>query len=197
MTMAKSLAGGSRCRRCRSRRGDGCASPGGLGGTYAGNPLAVAAAHAVLESLPKSSCASALNSWVAICRKCSTRRAPPVRRSLMSAAGGRWWRWSLTIRKQANRRRNSPARCNRSAGERPAAAELWRLRQRDPLPVSIDYPRRPVLESAGYSGARTEELTSPRRAAAAGKPNRNRTPQPAVYAQREWFITLISPFFRR
>lgn len=29
--------------------GDGCPAPGGLGGTYAGNPLAIAAAHAVLD----------------------------------------------------------------------------------------------------------------------------------------------------
>lgn len=27
----------------------------------------------------------------------------------MSAAGGRWWQWSLTIRKLASRRRSSPA----------------------------------------------------------------------------------------
>jgi 4-aminobutyrate aminotransferase len=50
MTMAKSLAGGmplsAVCGRAEIMDAPG---PGGLGGTYAGNPLAVAAAHAVLD----------------------------------------------------------------------------------------------------------------------------------------------------
>ena len=53
----------------------------------------------------------------------------------------------------------TPPGATESAGERPAAAELRRLRQRDPLPLSADDSGRPVLESAGYSGARTEELS--------------------------------------
>lgn len=50
MTMAKSLAGGMPLSAVagRSEMMDAPA-PGGLGGTYAGNPLAVAAAHAVLD----------------------------------------------------------------------------------------------------------------------------------------------------
>ncbi|SUX57472.1 4-aminobutyrate aminotransferase [Citrobacter amalonaticus] len=50
MTMAKSLAGGMPLSAVagRSEVMDAPA-PGGLGGTYAGNPLAVAAAHAVLD----------------------------------------------------------------------------------------------------------------------------------------------------
>jgi len=49
MTMAKSLAGGMPLSAvCGRAEVMDAANPGGLGGTYAGNPLAVAAAHAVL-----------------------------------------------------------------------------------------------------------------------------------------------------
>jgi 4-aminobutyrate aminotransferase-like enzyme len=50
MTIAKSLAGGLKLSGvvCRAEIIDAPA-PGGLGGTYAGNPLAIAAAHAVLD----------------------------------------------------------------------------------------------------------------------------------------------------
>jgi 4-aminobutyrate aminotransferase len=52
MTMAKSLAGGTTlsavCGKAEVMDGP---APGGLGGTYAGNPLAIAAAHAVLDIL--------------------------------------------------------------------------------------------------------------------------------------------------
>lgn len=50
MTLAKSLAGGTTLSAVCGRQAvmDGPA-PGGLGGTYAGNPLAIAAAHAVLD----------------------------------------------------------------------------------------------------------------------------------------------------
>lgn len=50
ITMAKSLAGGMPLSAV-SGRADimDAPAPGGLGGTYAGNPLAVAAAHAVLD----------------------------------------------------------------------------------------------------------------------------------------------------
>lgn len=50
MVMAKSLAGGmvlsAVCGKAEVMDG---ASPGGLGGTYAGNPLSIAASHAVLD----------------------------------------------------------------------------------------------------------------------------------------------------
>ncbi len=50
MTLAKSMAGGTTLSAVCGRQAvmDGPA-PGGLGGTYAGNPLAIAAAHAVLD----------------------------------------------------------------------------------------------------------------------------------------------------
>jgi 4-aminobutyrate aminotransferase len=50
ITMAKSLAGGLPLSAVAGRAEVMDApAPGGLGGTYAGNPLAVAAAHAVLD----------------------------------------------------------------------------------------------------------------------------------------------------
>ncbi len=50
MTMAKSMAGGTTLSAVVGRAEVMDApNPGGLGGTYAGNPLAVAAAHAVLD----------------------------------------------------------------------------------------------------------------------------------------------------
>lgn len=50
MTLAKSLAGGMPLSAvCGRAEIMDAAAPGGLGGTYAGNPLAIAAAHAVLE----------------------------------------------------------------------------------------------------------------------------------------------------
>lgn len=50
MTMAKSMAGGTTLSAVLGKAAimDGPA-PGGLGGTYAGNPLAIAASHAVLD----------------------------------------------------------------------------------------------------------------------------------------------------
>jgi 4-aminobutyrate aminotransferase len=50
MTLAKSMAGGTTLSAVVGRADVMDAPhPGGLGGTYAGNPLAVAAAHAVLD----------------------------------------------------------------------------------------------------------------------------------------------------
>ncbi|MBY4595748.1 4-aminobutyrate--2-oxoglutarate transaminase [Ottowia caeni] len=52
VTMAKSLAGGMPLSGvCGTAAIMDAPAPGGLGGTYAGNPLAVAAAHAVLDAM--------------------------------------------------------------------------------------------------------------------------------------------------
>lgn len=54
MAMAKSLAGGFPLSAVADRAElMDAPAPGGLGGTYAGNPLAVAAAHAVLDTIEK------------------------------------------------------------------------------------------------------------------------------------------------
>ena len=92
MTMAKSLAGGMPLSGVVGNANIMDApAPGGLGGTYAGNPLAVAAAHAVLNIIDKES----------LCERAN----------------------------QATR-----------AGAGAAPADLWRIRQRDSLPVSADHP---------------------------------------------------------
>jgi 4-aminobutyrate aminotransferase len=54
ITMAKSLAGGFPLSAvCGKAKIMDAPSPGGLGGTYAANPLAVAAAHAVLDTFDR------------------------------------------------------------------------------------------------------------------------------------------------
>ncbi len=62
MTLAKSLAGGMPLSAvCGRAEIMDAAQPGGLGGTYAGNPLAVAAAHAVLDVLEEERLAERAN----------------------------------------------------------------------------------------------------------------------------------------
>lgn len=62
MTLAKSLAGGMPLSAvCGRAEIMDAAQPGGLGGTYAGNPLAVAAAHAVLDVLEEEQLAERAN----------------------------------------------------------------------------------------------------------------------------------------
>jgi 4-aminobutyrate aminotransferase len=56
VTMAKGLAGGFPLSAITGRADVmDAASPGGLGGTYAGNPVACAAAHAVLDAIEEES----------------------------------------------------------------------------------------------------------------------------------------------
>jgi 4-aminobutyrate aminotransferase len=56
ITMAKSLAGGMPLSAvCGRAKVMDAPAAGGLGGTYAGNPLAVAAAHAVIDTIHKES----------------------------------------------------------------------------------------------------------------------------------------------
>lgn len=56
MTMAKSLAGGLPLSAvCGRAEVMDAPAPGGLGGTYAGNPLAVVAAHAVIDVIEEES----------------------------------------------------------------------------------------------------------------------------------------------
>lgn len=56
ITMAKSLAGGMPLSAvCGRAKVMDAPAPGGLGGTYAGNPLAVAAAHAVIDTIENES----------------------------------------------------------------------------------------------------------------------------------------------
>ncbi|OYU32929.1 MAG: 4-aminobutyrate--2-oxoglutarate transaminase [Comamonadaceae bacterium PBBC2] len=62
MTLAKSMAGGTTLSAVVGRTDVMDApNPGGLGGTYAGNPLAVAAAHAVLDVMAEEKLADRAN----------------------------------------------------------------------------------------------------------------------------------------
>ncbi|HEX8957014.1 MAG TPA: aminotransferase class III-fold pyridoxal phosphate-dependent enzyme, partial [Burkholderiaceae bacterium] len=62
MTIAKSLAGGMPLSGvCGRAEIMDAPAPGGLGGTYAGNPLAVAAAHAVLDVIEDESLVARAN----------------------------------------------------------------------------------------------------------------------------------------
>ena len=62
MTLAKSMAGGTTLSAVVGRADVMDApNPGGLGGTYAGNPLAVAAAHAVLDVMAEEKLADRAN----------------------------------------------------------------------------------------------------------------------------------------
>ncbi len=71
ITMAKSLAGGLPLSAVAGRAEVMDApAPGGLGGTYAGNPLAVAAAHAVLDVIEEEDLCERANHQVNIWWKC-------------------------------------------------------------------------------------------------------------------------------
>ena len=82
---------------------------GGLGGTYAGNPLAVAAAHAVLDVIAEEQLCQRAEQLGSHLQEVLNRARATCPAIVDVRGRGRWWRWSLTIRKQANRRRNSPA----------------------------------------------------------------------------------------
>lgn len=70
ITMAKSLAGGMPLSAvCGRAKVMDAPAPGGLGGTYAGNPLAVAAAHAVIDTLQKEGLVARANVLGARLRK--------------------------------------------------------------------------------------------------------------------------------
>lgn len=69
MTTAKSLAGGIPLSAVTGRAEVMDApAPGGLGGTYAGNPLAIAAAHAVLDVMEEESLVPRANQLGAVMR---------------------------------------------------------------------------------------------------------------------------------
>jgi 4-aminobutyrate aminotransferase len=78
ITMAKSLAGGFPLSAVAGRAElMDAAAPGGLGGTYAGNPLAIAAAHAVIDTVDKEK----------LCER-STRLGKQLREFLQAYAVG-------------------------------------------------------------------------------------------------------------
>ena len=91
MTMAKSLAGGLPLAALTGRAEIMDApAPGGLGGTYAGNPLAVAAAHAVLDVIAEEKLcerAETLGQRLKTVLKGFQAKEPPATRRIVDVRG--------------------------------------------------------------------------------------------------------------
>jgi 4-aminobutyrate aminotransferase len=127
ITMAKSLAGGMPLSAVSGRAEIMDApGPGGLGGTYAGNPLAIAAAHAVLDVIAEEQlCARSvrLGSQCA-CQLLGHHRYPRVgldgRRGVFTGANGS----------------GDSATGN---GAWFIAVDLWSAGQRDSLPLPANH----------------------------------------------------------
>ena len=94
ITMAKSLGGGMPISGVVGRADVMDAPLPAPGRHHAGNPLAVAAAHAVLDVIAEENCASAPSSWATSCAPISKACAPRSPASPTCAAWARWWRWN-------------------------------------------------------------------------------------------------------
>jgi acetylornithine/succinyldiaminopimelate/putrescine aminotransferase len=92
-TLAKGLAGGMPISAVCGRADImDAAAPGGLGGTYAGNPVSVAAALAVLgTSSKKKACCNAQRCLAPGCAPASIGWPRMYRRSRRSGAWAGWW----------------------------------------------------------------------------------------------------------
>ncbi|VTR54982.1 4-aminobutyrate aminotransferase PuuE [Serratia fonticola] len=92
ITMAKSLAGGMPLSAVAGRAEVMDApAPGGLGGTYAGNPLAVAAALAVLDVIEEEQLCQRSQRLGNIWWKCCNRHVATARRLWIFARWVPWW----------------------------------------------------------------------------------------------------------
>ena len=96
------------------------AHAGGLGGTYGGNPLSIAAAHAVLDVIEAEGFARAQRGSAEDARPSARRWPRTCRASAMCGGSARWWpsSWSRIRRPGARcgADRGDPARAPRSAG---------------------------------------------------------------------------------
>lgn len=151
ITMAKSLAGGMPLSAV-SGRADvmDAPAPGGLGGTYAGNPLAIAAAHAVLDVIDEEDlCTRSAHlghHLVEVLNK-AKEHCPYI--ADIRAQG------SMVAVEFNDPQTGQPSpeftrQVQERAAGRSASAELRRLRQRYSFPVSADDPRSAVPSSAGH-----------------------------------------------
>ena len=158
MTMAKSLAGGMPLSGVVGRAEImDAAAPGGLGGTYAGNPLAVASAHAVLDIIDSeklSERAVVLGDKLKAKLDALEERSAADRRCARSRRHGRGG--VLPSRHERRRRRLHQARAVARIGTRLVAARLRRVRQRRALPVSAHHSGRRVRRSARDPGRRAD-----------------------------------------
>ena len=164
----------------RARRADGRARPGGLGGTFGGNPVACAAALAVLDEVERPSSARAPRrsaTGSAAAPRAHRGRAPAA--SARSAGSGRcsrsssWRTASREPRRRSSPPRSSSARSTAASCSSAAASHGNVIRILVPLVATDDELdrglaileeslRRPLLE-------RTEP---PRRRRRVGRPRR-------------------------
>ena len=113
MTLAKSLAGGFPLAAVVGKAAIMDApAPGGLGGTYAGSPVACAAGLAVLEAIEQEGlCERAVQIGSHHGRTSCAKRRGRFPRSARCAISARWWRWSWSrMATRTSRTRISPRR---------------------------------------------------------------------------------------
>ena len=145
MTMAKSLAGGFPAGRSRGQGAHhGRAGAGGLGGTYAGSPIACAAALAVLEVIEEEQLCRRADAIGAQMMSDAARRAEIAARDRRSARPRRDGRDGTR-----QERRPAPARSRLDQGAGQAcreqgtrAAVLRPVRQCHPVPGAAHRQRR-------------------------------------------------------
>ena len=156
--MAKSLAGGLPLSAVIGRAEIMDApAPGGLGGTYAGNPLGV---RRGARGARRDRGGAAVRARRRARRQAlKARLQSAAQRSSRGIADVRGLGAMVAIELAQGRHRRCPTPMRRRrvqtarAGRGPAAADLRRLRQRDPLPVSADHQRRAVRRGAGHPRA--------------------------------------------
>ena len=106
ITVAKGLGGGFPLSGVTGRATImDAAHPGGLGGTYGGNPISIAAAHAVLDVIEAEGlCARAARVGQQMQSRLQSAGQGTCRASATCAASARWWpsSWSR-IRRPRNR----------------------------------------------------------------------------------------------
>ena len=140
MTMAKSMAGGMTLSAvCGKAEVMDAPAPGGLGGTYAGNPLAIAASHAVIDVMEQEKLVERSNllgeKLMARLKAAQATRACPE--------GSAWTGFNGRRRIFRSGHRRTLARCRQTraaggAGRRFDPAHLRRLRQCGALPLPAD-----------------------------------------------------------
>ena len=162
MTLAKSLAGGFPLAAVVGKAAIMDApAPGGLGGTYAGSPVACAAGLAVLDAIEKEKlCGAPSRSAQRWCRHCARRRRR-FPRSARCATSARWSRWSSSrtatriSRMPSSPRRSSSTRRRRGWSSCPAGFYGNVIRFLAPLTASDEI----VREGMGVALSALRELT--------------------------------------
>ena len=94
ITVAKAMAGGFPISGVVGKKTViDVPGPGGMGGTYGGNPVACAAAHAAISVIEEENCANAaprlVRAWLNGCGRCVSATTRP--RSATCAGWVRWW----------------------------------------------------------------------------------------------------------